>query len=185
MKMPFLMQVVLLGFISTTCCVFRLPPPVLFTDENDECQAEPDPPPSVADHFIAWQPRTSTSAASLQKPPSPGGQSGHATASNAIMKMPFLMQVVLLGFISTTCCVFRLPSSNAVRDEHVSKKLEFPSTKFTLGGVDYNSSTSKAGKQQPQVLNMLFDEMTYDKEPVDVGKDARRALGDRVEESQD
>ncbi|KAL3193695.1 hypothetical protein MRX96_016683 [Rhipicephalus microplus] len=95
--MPFLMQVVLLGFISTTSCVFRLPvsppglppayltnkPPLLFTDENDECQAEPDPPPSVADHFIAWQPRTSTSAASLQKPPSPGGQLGHATASNA------------------------------------------------------------------------------------------------------
>ncbi|KAL3246445.1 hypothetical protein MRX96_057670 [Rhipicephalus microplus] len=123
--MPFLMQAVLLGFISTTSCVFRLPvsppglppayltnkPPLLFTDENDECQAEPDPPPSVADHFIAWQPRTSTSAASLQKPPSPGGQSGHATASNAIMKMPFLMQVVLLGFISTTSCVFRLPVS--------------------------------------------------------------------------
>ncbi|KAL3211093.1 hypothetical protein MRX96_036622 [Rhipicephalus microplus] len=54
--MPFLMQVVLLGFISTTSCVFRLPesppglppayltnkPPLLFTDENDECQAEPD-----------------------------------------------------------------------------------------------------------------------------------------------
>ncbi|KAL3245902.1 hypothetical protein MRX96_058108 [Rhipicephalus microplus] len=125
MKMPFLMQVVLLGFISTTSCVFRLPvcppglppayltnkPPLLFTDENDECEAEPDPPPSVADHFIAWQPRTPTSAASLQKPPSPGGQSGHATASNAIMKMPFLMQVVLLGFISTTSCVFRLPVS--------------------------------------------------------------------------
>ncbi|KAL3230309.1 hypothetical protein MRX96_023482 [Rhipicephalus microplus] len=125
MKMPFLMQVGLLGFISTTSCVFRLPvsppglppayltnkPPLLFTDENDECQAEPDPPPSVADHFIAWKPRTSTSAASLQKPPSPGGQSGHATASNAIMKMPFLMQVVLLGFISTTSCVFRLPVS--------------------------------------------------------------------------
>ncbi|KAL3246959.1 hypothetical protein MRX96_057313 [Rhipicephalus microplus] len=110
MKMPFLMQVVLLGFISNTSCVFRLPvsppglppayltnkPPLLFTDENDECQAEPDPPPSVADHFIAWQPRTTTSAASLQKPSSPGGQSGHATASNAIMKMPFLMQVSYL-----------------------------------------------------------------------------------------
>ncbi|KAL3213195.1 hypothetical protein MRX96_051744, partial [Rhipicephalus microplus] len=78
--------VVLLGFISTTPCVFRLPesppglppayltnkPPLLFTDENDKCQAEPDPPPSVADHFIAWQLRTSTSAAALQKPPSPG-----------------------------------------------------------------------------------------------------------------
>ncbi|KAL3246631.1 hypothetical protein MRX96_057551 [Rhipicephalus microplus] len=125
MKMPFLMQVVLLGFISTTSCVFRLPesppglppayltnkPPLLFADENDKCQAEPDPPPSVADHFIAWQLRTSTSAAALQKPPSPGCQLGHATASNAIMKMPFLMQVVLLGFISTTSCVFRLPES--------------------------------------------------------------------------
>ncbi|KAL3173305.1 hypothetical protein MRX96_009102 [Rhipicephalus microplus] len=125
MKMPFLMQVVLLGFISTTSCVFRLPesppglppayltnkPPLLFTDENDECQAEPDPPLLVADHLIAWQLRTSTSAAALQKPPSPGGQLGHATASNAIMKMPFLMQVVLLGFISTTSCVSRLPES--------------------------------------------------------------------------
>ncbi|KAL3188384.1 hypothetical protein MRX96_023048 [Rhipicephalus microplus] len=111
--MRFLMQVVLLGFISTTSCVFRLPEsppglspayltnklPLLFTDENDKCQAEPDPPPSVADHFIAWQLRTSTSAAALQKPPSPGCQLGHAPASNAIMKMPFLMQVVLLGFI--------------------------------------------------------------------------------------
>ncbi|KAL3215646.1 hypothetical protein MRX96_033916 [Rhipicephalus microplus] len=123
--MPFLMQVVLLGFISTTSSVFRLPvsppglppayltnkSPLLFTDENDECQAELDPPPSVADHFIAWQPRTSTSAASLQKPPLLGGQLGHATASNAIMKMPFLMQVVLVGFISTTSSVFRLPVS--------------------------------------------------------------------------
>ncbi|KAH9379804.1 hypothetical protein HPB48_000911 [Haemaphysalis longicornis] len=99
---------VLLGFISTTSCIFRLPesppglppaylankPPLLFADENEESQAEPDPPPSVADHFIVWQHRTTTSAAALYKPPSPGGKLGHATASNAIMKLPFLMQTL-------------------------------------------------------------------------------------------